>query len=155
MFSLQWCSITWYWLILGEHVRSTQAFLCKHPTNKGGFPSVTQAKYRCLIYTYLNLELIGFGRLTGVSVMNLLVYYSPHWLLSTTTLGQLRGGEDLPLTAAGHQGAIEPTKSLFFIQAIRAISFDEYNNQWFVSAFVYVSYWQSFNKFLTPEKNLV
>lgn len=44
--------------------------------------------------------------------MNLLVYYSPHWLLLTTTLGQLRGGEDLPLTAAGHQGAMELTKSL-------------------------------------------
>lgn len=88
--------------------------MCKHSTNKGGFPSVTQAKYLCLIYTYLDLELIGFGRLTGVSVMNLLVYYSPYWLLFTTTLGQLRGGEDLPLTAAGHQGAIELTKSLFY-----------------------------------------
>lgn len=61
--------------------------------------------------------------------MNLLVYYSHHQVLFTTTLGQLKGGQKLPFTAACHQGAIELTK------AIR-VSFAKNTSQRFVSAIV-------------------
>lgn len=65
-------------------------------------------------------------------MMNLLLYYSRHWLLFTTTLGQLRGGEDLPFTAAGHQGAIELTKKRPSLLNRLRVGLDKYTSQWFV-----------------------